>query len=43
MKARTALKYCITIGTKKRLELEDNYYKIKNFYWDLSKPLIMKE
>ena len=37
MKARTALKYCRTIGTKKRLELEDNYYKIKNFYWDLSK------
>ena len=25
------------IGNKKRLKLEDNYYKIKNFYWDLSK------
>lgn len=37
MKARTALKYCRTIGTKKRLELEDKYYKIKNFYWDLTK------
>ena len=36
MKARTALKYCRTIGTKKRLELEDKYYKIKNFYWKLT-------
>lgn len=36
MKARTALRYCRTIGNDKRLKLEDNYNRIKNFYWDLS-------
>ena len=37
IKMMTARMHNRTFGTKKRLELEDNYYKIKNFYWDLSK------
>lgn len=37
LKMMTARMHSRTIGNKKRLKLEDNYYKIKNFYWDLSK------
>lgn len=36
MKMMTARRYCRTTGNDKRLKLEDNYYKIKNFYWDLT-------
>lgn len=36
LKMMTARMYNRTIGNDKRLRLEDNYYKIKNFYWKLT-------
>lgn len=36
IKMMTARMYNRTIGNDKRLRLEDNYYKIKNFYWKLT-------
>lgn len=36
LKRRTGLRYHLEIGEKKKQELEDNYFKIFNFYWNLS-------
>ena len=36
LKMMTSRMYNRTIGNDKRLRLEDNYYKIKNFYWKLT-------
>lgn len=37
MKYKTALRYNRTYGNEKRLKLEDDYYKIMNFYWKMTK------
>lgn len=37
LKRRTGLRYHLEIGEKKKQELEENYYKIFNFYWNMTK------
>lgn len=37
MKMMTARKYAKSYGNEKRLALEDKYYKICNFYWNITK------
>lgn len=37
MKMMTARRYAKTYGNEKRLALEDNYYKITEFYWNITK------
>ena len=37
MKSRTALRYAKSVGTKKRLKLEEKYYEIMDYYWSLTR------
>lgn len=37
IKMMTARRYARTTGNKKRLELEDKYYNIMDFYWNITK------
>jgi hypothetical protein len=37
MKMMTARRYAKTYGNEKRLALEDKYYKITEFYWNITK------
>ena len=37
MNSKTALRYARTYGNEKRLALEEEYYKIADFYWNITK------